>query len=90
MAFESLVTIATLHDLTFVNSKDIWLALEEDSDIRRDDRQQLMELDWLKYSDAKNYQTQLFYWLLIRRPNSNINVELMMICPELFNQVLKN
>lgn len=90
MAFESLVSIANLNDLSFVTSRDIWLALEEDSELKMDNREQLLELDWLTMSEMNSYHAQLFYWLLIRRPNSDVNVELMMVCPELFNQVLKN
>ena len=90
MASESLLSIRALEDVSFVTSHDVWLALEEKSDYKADCRDQLLELEWLEFPEASEYHLQLFYWLLCRRSNHDIRLEIIMCSPYLHRSVKGN
>ena len=56
----------TLADMMPIDSRAVWLSVEDISDCRLDSRTHLLALDWIGYAEAVLFQNQLFYWLLSR------------------------
>lgn len=51
----------------FIESRDIWLALDdEQSGNRHVFSQDLRDSEWVSVAELETYHRQLFYWLLIR------------------------
>ncbi|MGE0201261.1 MAG: hypothetical protein AB7P76_09855 [Candidatus Melainabacteria bacterium] len=56
------------HQLMFICSLDVWLAVDDITDCRIEPHDDLIdEAAWLDVADCHRFQRQLFYWLLLRR-----------------------
>lgn len=56
----------SLDQMVFIDSRAVWLAIDDISDCRMDERNPLLALDWISHGEALVFQNQVFYWLLNR------------------------